>query len=170
MKLIIALALAGAAFGQSGNPIVQQKEASQSPSFYVRQSLSSTAGAITIQSCSFCNQFVGEYIVLGSSVACNVSFVKDATAATTTAATVRPIANVATNGYTPPNVFTASNSTGGVALGPVIALAAGESGRTVDISKWYLGNGWPTTNNYKILTDCTTGTTDIYIQFRKDLP
>jgi hypothetical protein len=169
-KYLIGLLLAGVMSAQQGTTIVQQKEASQSPSFFVRQSLSSTAGAITIQACTHCNQFVGEYVVLGSSVACNVTFIKDATAASTTAATVRAINNVSTVGYTPPNVYTASNSTGGTQIGPTIALAAGESGRTVDISKWYLGNGWPSTNNYKIVTDCNTGTTDIYVQFRGNLP
>ncbi len=168
MRLIIALALASAAWAQGPN-IVQQKEASQAPSFFTRQALTNTAGAITIQSCSFCGQFVGEFIVVSSSVACNVSFVKDASAASTTAGTARAISNVSTGGYTPPNVFTASNSSGGTAIGPIAALAAGGS-QTFDISKWYLGNGWPTTTNYKVVTDCMTGTTDIYIQWRMNLP
>lgn len=169
MKLIIALALAGALMGQSGNPIVQQKEASQSASFYTRQALASTAGKITVQACSFCGQFVGEFIIVSSTVACNVSFLKNGSVASTTAGTALQIADVQTGGYTPPNVFTASNSTGGTALGPITPLAAGGS-ITYDISKWYLGNGWPNSKNYSIVTDCTTGTTDIYIQWRKDLP
>lgn len=169
MKIIIALALAGALMAQQGTSVVQQKEASQAPSFFTRQALSNTAGAITIQACSTCNQFVGEFIIVSTSVACNVSFVKDASAASTTVGTARPISNVSTNGYTSPNIFTASNSSGGTAIGPIDPLPAGGS-RTYDISKWYLGNGWPTAMNYKIVTDCTTGTTDIYIQWRKDLP
>lgn len=165
---LIGLVLAYAALAQQPT-VVQQKDNSQSLSYYTRQSLASTAGKITIQACTFCGQFVGEYITVSSTVACNVSFLKNGTTATATAGSANPTSDVSTGGYTPPNVFTASNSTGGTAIGPITPLAAGGS-ITYSIAKWYMGSGWPATKNYSIVTDCTTGTTDIYIQWRKDLP
>lgn len=154
MKLILALALAVSAFGQS-NPTVPR---------YLAKKLTTLSGAaekVTVQQPAASPVQVNfETADVYCSVACTITFYQNGTAATTT--TLTPIGF----GFSPPPkavAFSGSDVGTGNTL-KAFTVPAGATW-TFDLSMFFLAKGGGGANNFSIGTSSITGDVRIQIQY-----